>query len=217
MIAVARDEAFCFIYEDNLDLLRDMGAQICFFSPVHDSRLPECDGLILSGGYPELHMEALSRNESLRAQIREAVTERKLPCMAECGGFMYLQQEMEDMDGRSWPAVGVLPGRAFRTQRLTRFGYVELTLNQDPAGGGKGETPGMLGADIGAIRAHEFHYFDTTHNGNAFHAEKPLRKSGWDCISMTENLVAGFPHLYYHSNPQVALHFLKACAAHAGA
>ena len=211
VIAVARDEAFCFIYEDNLELLRDMGARIRYFSPVHDAHLPECDGLILSGGYPELHMKELSENESMREEIRLAVSERKLPCMAECGGFMYLQQEMEDMEGVSRPAAGVLPGKAFRTQMLTRFGYVELTLNHDPEKNGRKELSGMLGADIGPIRAHEFHYFDTTHNGNSFHAAKPLRKTGWDCIAMTENLAAGFPHLYYHSNPQAALRFWQAC------
>ena len=219
VVAVARDEAFCFTYEDNLDLLRDMGAKIRFFSPVHDAHLPACDGLILSGGYPELYLKEISENESMREEIRLAVAERKLPCMAECGGFMYLQQEMEDMEGTVRPTAGVLPGSAFRTQKLTRFGYIELTVNDrrlpdEEKQDGTEKSPALLNADIGKIRAHEFHYFDTTQNGNAFHASKPLSKRGWDCICMTENLLAGFPHLYYHSNPQVALRFLKACSDH---
>ena len=102
------------------------------------------------------------------------------------------------------PMAGVLDARAYRTSRLGRFGYVTLRALTDSA---------FFAADE-RIRAHEFHYFDTTQNGNAFHASKPLSKRGWDCICMTENLLAGFPHLYYHSNPQVALRFLKACSDH---
>ena len=217
VIAVSKDEAFCFMYEDNLALLEDMGAQIEFFSPLHDRQLPPCDGLILCGGYPELHVRALSENKAMCGSIRTAIVRDHLPALAECGGFMYLQAEMEDMDGRSWPVAGVLAGKAFRTGRLGRFGYIELKRNREEKGSDQaeestsaGQAGGLLDG-IGPVRGHEFHYFDTTDNGAAFLASKPLRRREWTCMHMTQNLAAGFPHLYYHSNPEVALRFFEAC------
>ncbi len=201
VIAVARDEAFCFLYEENLDLLRELGAELRFFSPLHDGELPQADGLLLYGGYPELYARQLSENRSMRESIRRAL-ERGLPCMAECGGFMYLQEELEDMDGVSHAMVGALAGRSFYTKKLSRFGYVALRPQKDQ----------MLGTDIGEIRAHEFHYFDSTACGDAFHAQKPQRADGWECIQGSASCIAGFPHLYYHSNPEIAVRFLKKCA-----
>jgi len=209
VIAVAKDEAFCFLYEDNLELLEDMGAKIRFFSPVHDSQLPPCDGLILCGGYPELYLQQLSENVTMLASIREAVAGRALPCLAECGGFMYLQSEMEDMDKKSWPVAGVLRGRAFRTEKLSRFGYIELTPSDMPKNG--------LFDNIGPIRGHEFHYFDTTDNGEACIASKPLGKRQWTCMHMTQTMAVGFPHLCYHSNPETARRFFEACVRHSRA
>ena len=201
VIAVARDEAFCFLYEDNLDLLERMGAKLKFFSPLRDQELPaDADGLLLYGGYPELHAKELSRNVSMRESIRRAV-QGGMPCMAECGGFMYLQQEMEDMDGHTYPVVGAVSGRAYRTQKLGRFGYIMLTPQKEQ----------MLGMDLGEIRGHEFHYFDSTDCGDAFLASKPLRKRSWSCIQGTDTCIAGFPHLYYYSNPGIAECFLKKC------
>ena len=199
-IAVARDEAFCFLYEENLDLLRELGAELKFFSPLHDGELPQADGLLLYGGYPELYARQLSENRSMRESIRRAL-ERGLPCMAECGGFMYLQEELEDIDGVSHAMVGALAGRSFYTKKLSRFGYVALRPQKDQ----------MLGTDIGEIRAHEFHYFDSTACGDAFHAQKPQRADGWECIQGSASCIAGFPHLYYNSNPEIAVRFLKKC------
>ena len=199
-IAVAKDEAFCFLYQDNLELLERCGARLIFFSPVHDRRLPEADGLLLCGGYPELHLEKLSSNTAMRSQIRDAVS-GGMPCMAECGGFMYLQQEMEDEAGNSWPMAGVLQGRAFKTQKLGRFGYITLHANR----------AGILGSEAGPVRGHEFHYYDTTMNGEAYHAVKPAGKRSWDCICGSETLMAGFPHLYYYSNPRIAESFVNVC------
>ena len=126
-IAVAKDEAFCFHYEDNLEFLRELGAVLTEFSPLHDKTLPEeADGLILPGGYPELYAEALSKNESMRRSIREALA-KGLPCQAECGGFLYLQKELKDLEGKVWPMAGVLSGSGFNTGKLSRFGYVTLT------------------------------------------------------------------------------------------
>ena len=125
-IAVARDNAFCFYYEDNLDLLRSLGAELVPFSPIADAALPEnIRGLYLGGGYPELYAESLSENQSMKDSIRQAL-EAGLPCIAECGGFLYLQKELE---GR--PMVGFLPGMGHNTGKLSRFGYVTLTAQKD--------------------------------------------------------------------------------------
>lgn len=118
--------------------------------------------------------------------------------MAECGGFMYLHQSMEDMNGTAWPVAGVIEGKAYKTSKLGRFGYIELHSAEEP------EAEQVL-------RGHEFHYFDSTSCGTDFHAKKPLRKRSWDCIHGTETQLFGFPHLYYYSNPALALEFLEAC------
>ena len=194
-IGVADDEAFCFFYADNLNLLEQMGAELVRFSPIHDRELPEdLDGLLLSGGYPELNGEALEENQEMCTRIREVILDG-MPCLAECGGFMYLHQEMEDMEGKQRRVCGVIPGRAYRTPKLNRFGYITLTEKQDTG--------------LGEIPAHEFHYFDSTDCGEDFHAAKPESKRGWDCIHDRGRLMAGFPHLYYYGNPRVPARFLK--------
>ena len=206
VLAVARDEAFQFIYEDNLRLLEELGARIRWFSPMRDSRLPaESRGVLLYGGYPELYAEELSGNNSMKKELREAL-ERGMPCMAECGGYMYLSDEMEDMEGRVWPMTGAVPGKVFRTEKLGRFGYIRLEAVQG----------GVLGSGCGPLRGHEFHYFDSTDCGSAFHAQKPNRKRGWDCIHGTESMMAGFPHLYYYACPDLAVEFLKKCCEYGG-
>ena len=108
-IGVARDEAFCFFYEDNLQLLQELGAKLLYFSPLHDKKLPEyVDGLMFHGGYPELYAEALSKNTEMLDSVREAL-QNGVPCMAECGGFMYLHEQMEDMNHRPWTMAGIIP------------------------------------------------------------------------------------------------------------
>ncbi len=201
VIGVARDEAFCFYYKDNLELLEELGANLCYFSPIHDEKLPEeLDGLLLGGGYPELYAQQLSENKSMLTSVRERIREG-LPFLAECGGFMYLHRKMEDMNGNVWPMADVIDGEVFRTRRLGRFGYIELTANREQVFCSAGEK----------IRGHEFHYFDSTANGDSFHAAKPLRKRSWDCIHAGENFAAGFPHLYYYSNPDFAKRFVACC------
>ena len=204
-IGLAKDEAFCFFYEDNLDLLRAMGAELVPFSPVHDSHLPEdLDGLLLYGGYPELNTQALEENKSMREEIRGAI-KGGMPCLAECGGFMYLHDQMEGMDGKFYQMTGVIPGKVWRTPKLTRFGYITLTQNE----------PLVLGeTDFGSSPAHEFHYFDSENCGTAFHASKPQSKREWDCIHGSDRLLAGFPHLYYYANPKIPQAFLKKCLAY---
>lgn len=200
-IAVARDEAFCFYYEDNLELLERLGAVLVEFSPVHDKKLPEeIQGILFGGGYPELYAEKLSGNHSMLESVRAAVA-TGMPYLAECGGFMYLHETMEDMEGKSWPMAGIFPGHVKKTDRLGRFGYVTLTAKK----------PQIFGTAGAQIRAHEFHYFDSSYNGDAFHARKPVGKRNWDCIVAGENFAAGFPHLYYYSNPEFVRCFVEKC------
>ena len=200
-IGIADDEAFCFFYEDNLKLLQKMGAELIHFSPVHDKRLPEnLGGLLLYGGYPELNGKELENNGSMRDEIRTAIR-NGMPCLAECGGFMYLHEEMEAMDGNFYQMAGVIQGKAYRTPRLNRFGYVTLQQKQ----------PVLGQMDFGDIPAHEFHYFDSENCGEAFCAQKPASMRKWDCIHGTETMMAGFPHLYYYANPQVPEAFLRQC------
>lgn len=202
VIAVARDEAFCFLYGDNLSLLRKMGAGFVMFSPLHDSELPkEADGLLIYGGYPELFARELSQNSSMKESIARRLSDG-LPCMAECGGFMYLHREFENMEGEGFPGVSVIDGRAFRTRRLVHFGYAELTAKKKDG----------IGSEGLPLRAHEFHYFDSTANGEDFTAAKPFSERKWSCMYCDGQRLLGFPHLYYYANPETAASFVKACS-----
>jgi cobyrinic acid a,c-diamide synthase len=192
-IGVAQDEAFCFYYEDNLRLLEKMGARLVPFSPLHDRELPAVDGLLLGGGYPELHCGELSANHGMLGDICKAAG-RKMPMLAECGGFLYLQKSMTDMSGNTWKMADVLHGTVQPTGKLVRFGYLELTGHR--------------------IRGHEFHYFDCSENGSADRAVKPGSGRSWDCMVEENGIIAGFPHLYYYSNPEFVRQFLQHCAAY---
>ena len=208
-IGLAKDEAFCFFYEDNLDLLRSMGAELVPFSPIHDKHLPEkLDGILLYGGYPELNGKALEENASMRQEIATAI-KGGMPCLAECGGFMYLHEEMEGMDGNFYEMAGVIPGKVWRTPRLTRFGYITLEQNNTQMTETKFRVLGET--DLGHSPAHEFHYFDSENCGTTFHASKPGSSRGWDCIHGTDTMLAGFPHLYYYANPRIPQAFLEKC------
>lgn len=192
-IAAAADEAFCFYYQENRRMMEKMGAEIVPFSPIHDAKLPEgISGLILEGGYPELFARELSENHAMLAQIR-AMAEQSMPILAECGGFMYLHEELEGDDGKNYPAAGVIRGRAFRTPKLGRFGYISLS-----------------GPHSDKIRGHEYHYWDSTDCGGDWMAVKPNGRS-WRCIHDRDGMIAGFPHLYYPSDPDFAENWLAMC------
>lgn len=200
-IGVARDKAFSFYYADNLELLEQLGAQLVEFSPLHDPQLPDdLDGLLLGGGYPELYADTLCQNRTLMAQIKASL-QNGLPCIAECGGFQYLCEQLEGADSKSYPMVGFLPGSSFRTPSLRRFGYVRLTAQKDNLLCKKGE----------GFAAHEFHYWDSQHCGNGCIAQKPCRRSSWECVVCDENFWAGYPHLYFYANVQMAKNFLNRC------
>ena len=215
-IAVARDEAFNFYYEDNLELLRECGADLVFFSPIHDKTLPEAEGLLLGGGYPELHAPALARNASMKESIR-ARAAQGMPILAECGGFMYLQEKLllkglpdNLKNAESLPMCGILPGTCRMTDRLVRFGYIELENRETCETTEKDGNTGYL-ADGHHIRGHEFHYFDSTENGDTCTARRPGRRRSWDCMVVQGNIMAGFPHLYYRSDPDFAAAFVGRC------
>lgn len=198
VIAVARDEAFCFYYGDNLRLLREKGARLRFFSPLHDEALPEgTDAVLLGGGYPELHARGLSRNAKMLGAIKDAFL-KKLPMVAECGGFMYLHDAIEDENKERHSMAGVVPGICFRQKRLVRFGYIELM-----------EKHGRFLPEGERIRGHEFHYYDSTDNGDGCIAVKPVTGREYSCVVTGENYWLGFPHLYYPSNPAFAERFVE--------
>ncbi len=200
-IAIARDKAFCFYYEESLELLEEMGAELVPFSPLSDNCLPQAEALLLGGGYPELYTKALSENLTMRESIKKAIRQG-MPTIAECGGFLYLGEALEGSDGISYPMAGVLEGKGYRTPKLQRFGYITLTAKKDT----------LLGPSGSQFKAHEFHYWDSTSSGEAFLAEKPLRRKNWKCACGTPTLYAGFPHLYLAGMPEAAMRFLKAAA-----
>lgn len=197
-LGVAKDEAFCFYYEENLRLLREAGAELVFFSPLHDKTLPDgLDGLLLGGGYPELYAKELEVNRSMRASVREALCQG-MPSLAECGGFLYLHETLVDEKGEAYQMCGVVEGKCFYTGRLVRFGYVEVT-----------EKEAHFLKKGTFIKGHEFHYYDSEQNGADCTARKPVTGKSWDCVQEKENHFWGFPHLYYPSNPDFPLRFVR--------
>ncbi len=185
-IGVARDAAFSFYYRENLRMLEDMGAKLVYFSPLADAHVPKVDALILGGGYPELYAKQLYDNRSMRASVRQAL-ESGMPCHAECGGFLYLGKSLADAEGNVYEMVGFLDGAGFRTERLQRFGYVELAP----------QDAGVFAVNT-VLRGHEFHYWDSTDCGDACLAWKPLSKQKtYPCMVKKKGTFAGFPHLYY--------------------
>lgn len=184
-IAVARDEAFTFIYDENINVLKSAGVEIEFFSPVHDTGIPEdCDCLIFYGGYPENYTFELSSNTSMLDSIRKA-SENGVKIIAECGGFMYLLNSIF-VNGTEYKMAGLIDGSAKRTDGLVRFGYVNVIHD------------GQI------IKGHEFHHFEAEEicYSNDYDVENVSSKNRYSGIVKTDNIFAGFPHLYYLSNPE---------------
>lgn len=203
-IAVARDEAFSFYYASSLDAIRRAGAELVPFSPLRDHCLPaDISGLYLGGGYPENYATELSANREMLRDIREAI-EKGLPTVAECGGFMYLQEKLEGSDGHVYPMVGALTGKAARTPRLVRFGYVTLTPEADS----------MLFRAGEPVPAHEFHHWDSTECGDGLTARKYDGRN-WKCGFVNDRLYAGYPHLELGGDVPMAERFVRACREYA--
>lgn len=202
-IGVARDEAFCFYYEDNLDLLKSLGAKLIFFSPLHDDTLPkDLDGILFGGGYPELYLKELEENESMRNSVKSAI-ENKMPSLAECGGFMYLHDTIFDSEKKPYKMAGVIHACCMKKERLVRFGYLTLNSKTDSFLK-KGEK----------IRGHEFHYYDSEDNGECAIAKKPVGTKSWECVHAGSDHWWGFAHLSYYSNPKFAEKFAEACRSY---
>lgn len=202
-IGVAQDRAFCFYYQDNLDLLERAGARIVPFSPLRDAHLPKgIDALYLGGGYPEIHAPQLSANTSLTAEVR-AFAQQGRPVYAECGGMMYLSERLRTSDGQVFPMSGVLPVEIEMTDRLVRFGYVEVELMRDC----------LLGKMGTALRGHSFHYSRSTATRElpaAFNARYTL--SG-KCAAegvVFRNVLASYIHLHFGGAPSIATAFVNA-------
>ena len=188
-IAIADDEAFCFKYEDNLQLLRIMGAEIIPFSPLNDEKLPEnINAVIFPGGYPELYAEKLSQNKSLKIEIKEKIV-AGLPTIAECGGFMYLQEAYKDKTGKIYEMVGAVKGESYMTEHLVRFGYVTMKAEKDNIICKAGER----------LNAHEFHYSDSDNCGSDFTAEK-INGKNWPAVIADETKFIGYPHVHFWGN-----------------
>ena len=201
VVAVARDEVFCFYYGGNLRRLEAAGARLEFFSPLHDNELPaNTRGIILGGGYPELYLKELSLNHQMLESIRTAI-KSGIPALAECGGYMYLHDRIKAKDGEGYDMAGIVKGECGFSGRLVRFGYLELkALSQ------KSSNP--LVNHINGIRGHEFHYFESTAAGGICTAAKPDGTNSRKCMLDFEGRgLFGFPHLYY--TDEFAYQFVK--------
>lgn len=204
-IAVARDAAFCFYYEDNFDHLRAAGAELIFFSPLHDAALPEgVHGLYLGGGYPELYARQLAANRSMMRSLRSAI-DAGAPTYAECGGLMVLTESITDLEGGTHPMLGVVPGRAVMVGRLT-LGYREVTAMRNSLLLQAGES----------VRGHEFHYSDWVERPDDLPAAYAIRPRSAEAARLEGfaqgNVLASYVHLHFGAMPKMAQRFVQACA-----
>jgi cobyrinic acid a,c-diamide synthase len=203
-LGVARDAAFQFYYEENLERLRAAGAETVFWSPLADQALPHVDGLYLGGGYPELHARELSENERARKAVREFAEAGK-PIYAECGGLMYLAEALEDLQAAVHPMVGLLPATVRMRPRTLSLGYTEAAFTAD--------TP--LGPAGTLARGHEFHYStldpvpETVPRVYRLYRRRGGERAEGYLIGGT---LMSYVHLHFASNPQLADHFVAACA-----
>lgn len=205
-IGLAYDDAFHFYYDDNLRRLRSLGAELVRFSPIHDTELPEFDGVYIGGGYPELHAAALSGNTAMREQLL-AFAASGGPIYAECGGLMYLSSAIRTVDGQRHPMVGILPGEAHMTDRLQALGYVEVETQRAT----------ILGAAGLRFRGHQFRYSSWQLHGDTAGPYSVRRRRG-DAVTMegycSGNVLASYIHAHWASNPAAAQGLVASCVAH---
>ncbi|MDD4722522.1 MAG: cobyrinate a,c-diamide synthase [Acidaminococcaceae bacterium] len=201
-IAIARDKAFCFYYQDALDLLAELGAEFLPFSPLTDKKLPQCDGIILGGGYPEIYAAELAENKPMLKEIKNALAVQ-MPCFAECGGFMYLLETYKE-NNQIYKWVGAIQGETFMTKSLKHFGYITLEAQKN----------NVLTKAGGKINAHEFHYSDSSANGDGFLACKASGRGQWPSSHVTDTMYAGYPHMHLWGNVDFARSFVQACAGY---
>ncbi|SPO65621.1 cobyrinate a,c-diamide synthase [Pseudomonas sp. JV241A] len=185
-IAVARDEAFAFTYGANLDLLRAMGAELAFFSPLHDASLPQADSLYLPGGYPELHHRALAANSPMLAAIRAHHHAGK-PLLAECGGMLYLLDALTDVAGERAELLGLLAGEAVMQKRLAALALQAVELPE------------------GTLRGHTYHHSLTSTGLEPIaRGQSPNGGRGAEAVYRCGRLTASYVHFYFASNPQAS-------------
>jgi len=198
---VAKDAAFNFYYEENLALLRAKGATLQFFSPLANEPVPaEADGLYIGGGFPEEFAQTLAANTVVKQSIREAIA-KGLPTLAECGGFMYLTEAITDSHGERYDMVGVIPGEVAMQTKLAALGYREIFGTVDNF---------LIGPEDQA-KGHEFHYskYSGSHSAPAYETIGRFGKKqeGYQL----GNLVAGYTHFHFVSNPKLINNWLTAC------
>ena len=199
-LAVALDEAFCFYYPDNIEMFEERGVKIKYFSPLNDSEIPkDADGILLGGGYPELYLDKLSSNKKMLSSVQSFI-HKKIPSLAECGGFMYLGKSIEDDKGNVYEMAGVYEGECRFTGRLVRFGYMHIT---------DADNSDLFYGSVNGLKGHEFHYYDSSMNGESCIAKKPFRDTQWKCIVNRNNGIWGFPHFYYASKPEFVDSFIE--------
>lgn len=204
VIAVARDVAFSFYYEDNLQLLRENGAEVAFFSPLYDQRLPaNTSGVYIGGGFPEIYAPQLAANQAMQQTLRHAC-QVEMPIYAECGGFMYLAEAIVDLEGRRWPMVGLVPGTVHMQPKLASLGY---RLVESPTGNF------LLPRGL-TTRGHEFHW--STWDSPSGTPAWSIRPRAEDSTSRPDghaigNLIASYVHLHFAHDDHLARNFVRAC------
>ncbi|MGR3311580.1 MAG: hypothetical protein ACUZ77_12510 [Candidatus Brocadiales bacterium] len=204
-IAVAKDEAFNFYYQDSLDLLEELGAELIYFSPIHDDVLPDgVRGIYIGGGFPEIYVDILQTNKPMRKSIRKAA-EDGIVIYAECGGMMYLLDELISLNGCSHKLCGVLKGSSRMETQRQGLGYITVKAKSDNILCMKGDS----------FRAHEFHYSSLLNlTPDTSYAYEVSKKDGtpskYDGIC-TDNVLASYAHVHFASNPVLAKNFLHSC------
>jgi cobyrinic acid a,c-diamide synthase len=201
-IGVARDRAFSFYYEDNLDLLRQHGAEIVPFSPMFDASLPQnLDALYLGGGYPELYAQQLSENVSMLSSIRAfAATDR--PIYAECGGMIYLCQRLATADGNTYAMADLLPFAMEMTGKLVQFGYAAVELTQDC----------LIGTAGTVLRGHSFHYsriIDAPPTATNYRVSYSLSGREEEEGFSAGSILASYIHVHFRTDPHIAQSFIE--------
>ncbi len=207
-IAIAKDSAFNFYYQDALDLLEEYGAELVYFSPVSDESIPQgVSGIFLGGGFPEVFGAAIESNRQMREAIKSAI-ESGMPVYAECGGLMYLCDSIEDLEGKVFEMCKIFPYPSKMTKRLQRFGYVDVALEQGT----------VLSEEAEHVHAHEFHRSLVEHDGAwTFKYQVNRAREGethkvWQCGLQYKNCLAAYAHIHFHANPNLAKNFVKSCS-----
>lgn len=202
-IAIALDNAFSFYYRENLEILEGLGAELLFFSPLKDKRLPKgASGVYIGGGYPELHAKRLAQNSSLRDEIK-ALARRGMPIFAECGGLMYLGEKMRDSRGSSFEGVGLFPIETEMLGARAALGYREAVVRQ-----------GCPFIKEGAVlRGHEYHYSKVSKAASGIKKAFTIKKNGVDSAEgfIYRNALATYIHIHFASNPAFAGGLVRLC------